>query len=131
MPHSRDLCSQLRFLVYSQLLFLFEVEYITCASSPPDSHYLASRVDNATSIVWDKNRRKMKINPFKRYPESHNSQFFSEGLASSQVLRMGLFYFLNAFTMERCCARYNLGIKYIQLHTHPTSSLFSREDTNG
>ena len=101
-------------------------------SFSPGGHYLVSRADDTTSIVQDINTREVETDLFKRHTQRFTTINFS--LSETSVVstpKDETILFLNTFTMEKYCERYNVEINYTQLHTHTTSSYFSREDTSG
>ena len=78
------------------------------------------------------NIREIETGLFKRHTQRFTTINFS--LSETSVVstpKDETILFLNTFTMERYCESYNVEINYTQLHTHTTSSYFSREDTSG
>ena len=108
-------------------------KYFSCLSFSPEGRYPASRADDAAITIWNMSRKEMKTRPLRKHIRKVIEVKFSPNRNNVVSCSEGgyIIFVTHSREEEGGCARLNVRIRYVQLHTRTPNPQFSREDTSG
>ena len=108
-------------------------KHISCLSFSPEGRYPASRADDAAITIWNMSRKEMKTRPLRKHIRKVIEVKFSPNRNNVVSRSEGgdIIFVTHSRGEEGGCARLNVRIRYVQLHTRTPNPQFSREDTSG